>query len=191
MEDYEGSRTEFMKMLAEQDGPPAYVLRAQRVEDVWKQLLKRCRKERDELLDMPRTRLAQVAALIDKKWGLLAAFLRDSSNAEYLQSLHDEWQPTLRLELQATDSNTKIRKALHELDTSFSRFNRRWEKFVDDVSLRNVNYEREEYNNYYLVEKSAAFDSDRLAEMGFERLKLATHDDVYDAVPRLHKLDVI
>lgn len=191
MEDYEGSRAELMRMLAEQDGPPAFVLRAQRVEEVWEKLLARCRKERAELLDMPRTRLAQLAALIDQKWELLTAYLREHKSAEQLHALHDEWQPTLRAHLAATESNSKIRKAVKELRTSFARFNRRWETHVADVSLRNVNYERDEYNNYYLVEKSAAFGSDKLAEMGFERLEHATHDDIFVAIPALPELELI
>ena len=50
MDDYEGSRAEFMKMLAEHDGPPAYILRAQRVEQAWESLIRKCQNDQRELL---------------------------------------------------------------------------------------------------------------------------------------------
>ncbi len=185
LEDYEGSRAEFMKMLAEQDGPPAYVLRGQRVEQVWNELLQQCRRDREELLDMPRTRLAQVAALIDQRWSALEAFVANDHAAEYYGGLFAEWQPELRVQLDATTSDRKIRASLRELAKSFERFNTRWEKHVSKVSLSHVNFERDQYNDYYLVEKSAALGSDRIAEMGFERLKPCTHDDIRKEIPAL------
>ena len=71
IDDFEGSRTEFMELLAAQDELPAYILRAQRVEEVWESLVRRCEQEKRKLLELPRIRLAQVAALVDRKWELL------------------------------------------------------------------------------------------------------------------------
>ena len=84
LEDFEGSRTEFMKMLAEQDAPPAYIQRAQRVEQIWNELLNQCRQEFAERLEMPRVRLAQLAALIDHNWSTLAVYLLDDDAPPYL-----------------------------------------------------------------------------------------------------------
>ncbi len=183
-EEYEGSRTEFMKMLAEHDSPPAFVLRAQRVQSVWQNLLSECRKQRAELTDMPRTRLAQLAHLIDHDWPQLTAYM-PNDHAEFLKSLHGQWAPTLRGELLPTTSRRKIQKGIDELKSSFERFNRRWTECVSKTSLDRVNYEREQYNDYYLVEKAAALGSDKMAEMGFERLQLRTHDDILQELPLL------
>ena len=185
LEDYEGSRTEFMNMLAEQDHPPAYIMRAQRVEDAWQSLLRECRSHRDELLEMPKMRVGKLAQMIDSRWATLDAFV-SASRASYLQQLYEQWQPQLRAPVTFTNSSWKIRSALNEVRTSFERFNRRWEAYVRTVNLTDANYARIEYNNYYVVEKSAALGSDRLAEMGFEPLSPLAHDDILVAIPLLN-----
>lgn len=191
LEDYEGSRAEFMKMLAEHGSPPAYLVRAQRVEQVWQTLLNDCRKRQAELLSMPRTRLAQVAELIGHQWEKLAGYVSAPSQAAYLEQLHAEWKPTLRSLVQPTTSQRKIRAALWDLRSSFLRFNRRWENVIAEVDLGQVNYERSEYNDYYLVEKSAALGSDKLAEMGFERLRERTTEDLFAEIPLLKAVDLL
>lgn len=191
LEDFEGSRTEFMKMLAEHDGPPAYVLRAQRVEEVWLQLVQRCEQEKLELLDMPKTRLAQLGALIGHQWSSASCLVREPDFGEYLSELFERWQPKLRLPIEETTSQRKHKSAIVALSTSFERFNRRMRKFVSRQVLDNVNFERSEYNDYYLVEKAAAMGSDKLAAMGFEPLAMCTHDDLLEAVPLLNEPTVI
>lgn len=191
LEDYEGSRTEFMKMLAEHDGPPAYLLRAQRVEEAWSNLIRTCEKDKHEMLDMCRTRLAQLGALVDHRWERVSCLVKNDRYDAYLRELFDRWQPKLRLPMQPTTSLSKHRTALKDMGNSFARFNRRWNDYVNDVRLDHVNFERSEYNNYYLVEKSAALGSDKLAEMGFERLPTCTRDDVFEAVPKLTEPQIV
>ena len=191
MDEYEGSRAEFMKMLAEHDGPPAYILRAQRVEQAWESLIRKCQNDQRELLEMPRTRLAQVAALIDHDWTKVDAFVEENEFGPYLRGLHADWHPELRIQIDATTSLRKIRASLRDLANSFSRFNRRWDKRLSEINLEHVNYERREYNNYYLVEKAAALGSDKLAEMGFEPLVECTLDDVRNSVPLLRIPNVL
>lgn len=188
MSEYEGSRTEFLKMLAEQDSPPAYLMRAERVESVWQGVLDECRKQQYELLEMPRTRLAQLADLITLRFATLDCYVGNEM-AAYLAQLHQAWQPQLRVPLPATNQPSKICRAVKDLKASFLRFNRRWEAHVAKVDLSQVNYERDQYNDYYLVEKAAALGSDRLAEMGFERLAVCTHDDILTEFPTLRVPD--
>lgn len=190
-EDFEGSRAEFMKMLAEHDGPPAYLLRAQRVEEAWANIIRNCEREKDSMLDMCRTRLAQLGAIIDHRWDSVRCLVKNDCYDQYLEDLFQQWQPTLRVPLQPSTSLRQHRTAVSEMAASFARFNRRWTAYVSEVSLDHVNYERSEYNNYYLVEKSAALGSDKLAEMGFERLNMCTHDDLFEAVPLLTEPDTI
>ena len=187
-EDFEGSRTEFMKMLAEQDSPPAYLTRAQHVESIWRELLERCRAHRVQLQEMPRTRLAQLAHLIDHQWASLAHFV-SADMTSYLAQLHAEWKPTLRAELSPTTNARRIHAAMHDLRKSFSRFNQRWVHFVHELSLDELNYQRSQYNEYYLVEKAAALGSDKLAEMGFEKLPLVVAEDILVEIPLLRVPD--
>jgi len=191
LEDFEGSRTEFMKMLAEHDGPPAYVLRAQRVEEAWLNLVRRCEKEKHGMLEMSRTRIAQLGALVGHRWEAVSCHVRNEGYDKYLSELFGQWQPKLRLPLEQTDSLRKHRAALKELAQSFARFNRRWTEFLENVVIDNVNHERSEYNEYYLVEKSAAMGSDRIAEMGFEKLPMCTHADLFEAVPALIEPELV
>ena len=185
IEDYEGSRTEFMKMLAEHDAPPAYIQRAQRVEQVWESLLKSCRIARLEMLELVATRLGMLALLIDQRWDVLATHLTNPDVVPQLIGLYEELQPTIRVALEPTTSQRRIRSALKDLIASLERFNRRWQSYVDAVDLSSVNYERQQYNDYYLVEKSAALGSDKLAEMGFERLEDRSTSDVLSELPRV------
>ena len=133
---------------------------------------------------MPRIRLAQVAHLIDHNWNTLKAYVSEDM-AECLKLLHQQWQPTLRGELLPTTSGSKVRGAIRDLATSFKRLNARWQKCVAEISLSQVNYERSQYNDYYLVEKSAALGSDKLAEMGFERLSMFSKEDIMNELPLL------
>lgn len=185
IEDFEGSRTEFMKMLAEHDAPPAYIQRAQRVEQIWNEIVNQFRRDVAEWLEMPRVRLAQLAALIGHDWSSLTTYLLEDDAPKYLEDLHDQWKPTLRLPLEATTSQRRIVSSLKDLIRSFERLNARREAHLGNVDLAEVNYERQQFNDYYLVEKAAALGSDKLAEMGFQRLAPATHDDLRQQVPAL------
>ena len=183
IEDFEGSRTEFMKMLAEHDAPPAYVLRAQRVEQVCVSLLKHCHTVRHEMLELVATRLGMLAMQIDQHWDVLLTHVQNPEVVPKLEALHEDLQPKVRVPLEPTTSARRIRSALKDLIGSLERFNRRWQKFVDGVDLSTVNYERQQYNDCYLVEKSAALGSDKLAEMGFERLEDCTTVDILAELP--------
>ena len=173
-------------MLAEQDALPAYIMRANRVASAWQGILSNCFSARNEMLELPRLRLGQLAALVDRKFALLSPFVLEHHAASaQLERMHQEWAPKLRMELHPTNSPRKILAALSDLIASFERFNRRWESYVDGLSFETVNYERQQYNDYFLVEKAAALGSDRLAEMGFERLRMCGRDDVLAHFPRL------
>ncbi len=177
LEDYEGSQSELMKMLAEQNATPAYILRAQRVEGLWRALLTECEQHRNELLEMPRLRLAQVSAHVDGHWQQLSAFI-DTQSVCRLETLFQRWQPKLRVAIAPTKSPRKIRQALDDLTVSFERFNKRWTKYVGELGLSEINYQRTQYNDYYLVEKSAALGSDKLAEHGFRRLSPVNEQEI-------------
>ena len=185
LEDYEGSRAEFMKLLAEREEPPAFVQRAQRVEAAWEWLVRQCSRQRHELLEMPRMRLATVAAVIGQQWTSLSCCVGVRDDIDYLRELHEQWQPKLRVQISPASAPRKIHATVRDLCESFKRFNRRWEAQVAEVNLAGVNYERQAYNEFYIVEKAAALGSERLASHGFEPLTDKTAEDLMGELPSL------
>ncbi len=183
--DHEGSRREFLGVLAQFD-TPAFIKRARRVEDAEAQILSHCRGHRTALLEIPGIRLATAGALIAYKWESLGDYLREDGFSAYLDALYKEWEPQLRVEVLATDSRRKIRRTLRELVSSFENFNKKWAQFLRELDLTSVNQVREDYNNYYVCEKACAFDSEQIGQRGFERLPPMMPDDVVKKLPYLN-----
>ena len=182
--DHEGSRREFFELLQQLDDP-AFVRRAKAVQAAENGLFARCYRDRDELLEFPKLRLATLHALVGGEWSALAELLLDSNDREYLQELHDQWAPELRVPLSRTYQHRKLRKACEELITSFERFNRAWEKYVSSIDLAEVNRARENYNRYYVLEKACAFQSERIARDGFEELLMMQASELQERLPQL------
>lgn len=183
--DDEGSRREFLEFVAQFD-TPAFIRRARRTEEAAAQVLDFCRDNRNAFLEIPAIRLATAGVLVAHDWPALGKYLEDGNDADYLNSLHDEWKPQLRIQIQVTDSGRKIRRALRELATSFENFNRKWGLFTRELDLTDVNQVREDYNNYYVCEKACAFDSEEIGRQGFQELPPFTLDDVIKELPYLH-----
>ena len=186
--DYEGSRREFLELLGQLDDP-AFVRRARRVEETENGLRARCRAGRDELLRFPKLRLATVGAVVDFQWRELDIFFQDDDAADYLAALHGQWMPQLRSRV-CLGGAAKIRRVLRELRRSFCRFNRKWKTFLLDVDLAPVNKARDDYNRYYVIEKSCAFMSERIGQRGFQSLTSFTLDDIVKELPYLRELDL-
>ena len=182
--DHEGSRQEFLELLG-QLGDPAFVRRARMVEDVERGLINQCRVARNELLELPKMRIGRLAALIDHDWQRLGIFLSNASSADDLQNLHDTWSPELKLPVQPTNSSKKIVQALKELIASFEYFNKRWSKYLDQVSFDGINQIRDEYNQYYVIEKACAFQSDKIGQLGFQELRPYSVDELLGQLPLL------
>ena len=183
--DYEGSRGEMLKILADNDMPPAFIERARRTEAANDQVIQLAKKERYELLDMSRLRLGVLAEMIRQDWSLLKEFIEDDS-IEYLRALHSDWKPQLRVEVSASNQARRLKKAITELIESFSAFNRKWKTYVElEANYFEVNELREGYNKFYVVEKAAAFDSERLARDGFVELAPFTADELLQTLPYL------
>lgn len=166
-------RREFLQFLGEHD-TPAFLRRAQGVADAWKAVLQECDRKRDELLDMPRMRLGVLAETISHQWTELGKTLLDVTIAEKLHDMHAQWQPVLRVPVQPIQDPSRWSRAVDELIVAFERFNKRWEECAAEFNLNHVNALRDGYNKYYVIEKSCAFDSDRIGAEGFEELEHAT-----------------
>lgn len=190
----DSERQEFLRFAAEFDAP-AFIRRAQATTAATEGLFERCEAARDEMLALPKTKLAMLAAVIDRKWSTLTPSLFAGTEAEstgatrwtaeYLESLYDQWKPTLRVHVESSESPRLVKKAVSELEIAFQRFNKRWQQHIDALDLVPVNQIRTDYNNYYVVEKACAFDSERIGRDGFEPLEPITREQILERVPLL------
>src|SRR4029079_11059306 len=128
----------------------------------WTVLVERCERERELLLEMPRLRLARLFALVPADLSL-SSLLQSPEDADYLARLHDDWHPRLRSRLHPARSSAELARAVADLNASFTRFNRRWTKALNELDLRRINALREAYNRYYLLKKECALRSTRIA----------------------------
>ncbi|MBY0527576.1 MAG: hypothetical protein K2R98_29535 [Gemmataceae bacterium] len=163
---------------------PAYVRRAQRVEEGFALLVERCRIWRDEHLEMVRVRLALLHALAGE-WEVLNPCLADGDQLRVLKSLHADLKPRLQHPIAATTSERTLKRALRELIESIERFNQRWREFLRTLDLGPLNALRDGYNRYYLLEKECAVRSPRVARQGFRRLEPLTLAELETLLPVL------
>jgi hypothetical protein len=171
------------QFLAHYDAP-AYIRRARRVQDLYEQLLARCRAQRDEWLVVLRVELGLLRARAGD-WAALAPWLVDNAQFAVLQQLTELLQPRLRVVVKPTRSARGLRRGLHALVALVERFNRRWLAYLADVDLAEINAERAAYNRYYLLEKECAMRSARLAREGFRRLEPLDMQTLAVALPPL------
>jgi hypothetical protein len=163
---------------------PAYMRRARNVQHAWEQLLERCRRKREELIPMVRSRLGVLHGLAGE-WPRLLPYFADAEQIAVLESLVMWVEPRVAAPVERTTSARVLRNALAELNESLARFNRRWQAFVPEVKLDEVNALRDGYNRYYLIEKECAIRSPLLARQGYRKLEPVTHEEVLAALPLL------
>jgi hypothetical protein len=178
----EGDR--ILRQFVAQYDAPAYVRRAQQVQQALESLLGHCRQKRDEWLVMVRTRLGLLGALAGD-WDRVQRLLAGTDQLEILRQLCTSLEPRLRVQLEPTGSSRALGQALRELCESLERFNRRWLSYVPTVDLTELNRLRDGYNRYYLLEKECAVRSVRLALQGFQRLEPFTTADLLSLFPAL------
>lgn len=133
---------------------------------------------------MVRLNLGILQALAGQ-WLTLRPLLADDEQLRVLQTLHDELTPSLRVPVEPTLIQRKLRRALVTLKESLERFNRAWRDYLQQVDLNRVNELREGYNRWYLLEKECALRSPRLARLGFHPLEPFTLDELTRRLPLL------
>jgi len=173
----------FNRVLGRYD-VPAYIRRAQQVQDAFDQLVARCRQQRDEWLTLTRIRLGQLHGLAGS-WERLRPLLAGEGQIQLLRQLYAALAPRLRLPVRRSNSRRVLRRALVELCDSIERFNKRWQVFLAAVDLTPVNAVRDGYNRYYLVEKECAVRSARLARQGFLPLPPVRQEEIEALLPVL------
>jgi len=170
-------------------GAPAFVRRARQVQDAFDELVRRCQKQRDEWLDqvrIPWKWLMEMAGNLEALRPLLA----DADSFDRLNEL----AAILAIPVQDCGrtpvSIRWLRKGLCELRDSIERFDHRWQKFLVDLNLVEINRQRENYNRYYVLEKECALRSVRLARLGFIPLAPITAEDLFALLPLLPLPDI-
>ncbi|MBI3464018.1 MAG: hypothetical protein HY000_13315 [Planctomycetes bacterium] len=163
---------------------PAFLRRARRVADAWQVLVEQCRSRREAWLELPKLRLGTLVALAGD-WDAVGQLLADTGDAQYLREMFDQWRPELRMPVAPTNSVRMLRVAAQQMNASFARFNRRWEQFIAELDLMEINRLRAGYNQYYVLEKECIVRSARIAREGFRPLPPATTDDLLALFPTL------
>jgi hypothetical protein len=181
MFEYEGSRSEFLKLLAEFGEEPAFIARARAPEIALDALLRACVAKRDEMLEWPKFHLAMLAHQIGRDWSRLGSLLAVPESVTMLAELHANMPNDKPVE---TNWLASDKAALVRFLESAERFNRNWRAYLDGLDLELVNKPRRDFNQFYLLEKDCAFGSERITE-GFEPLAMIDHADLYRRFPLL------
>ncbi|TWU56470.1 hypothetical protein Poly51_23810 [Rubripirellula tenax] len=160
MFDHEGSRVEFLKILAEMGEEPAFIARARAPEVALTALLKSCEIRRAEMLLWPRRHFTALRRRVSDDWDRLAPLLIDSDSQLVFNKLATELPD---LDVPGGSLLPSDKKLLRAFLESAGRFNTAWLRFLDVAGLDKVNRLRDDYNQYYPMEKSCAFGSDTAA----------------------------
>ena len=181
MLDYEGSRGEFLKLLAEFGEEPAFLARARAPQIALDALLQACETKRNDLLKWPNLHLAVLAQQIGRDWSRLGPFLVDPASVAILEAMHAAITQIERVQREwlVTD-----RIALRRFLESAARFNDSWRTYVDGLDLEPVNAPRKEFNRFYVLEKACAFGSERVTD-GFEPLAMIDREYIFQRFPLL------
>ena len=181
MFDYEGSRSEFLKLLAECGEEPAFLARARAPQIALDAMLRTCETKRDEMLKWPRFHLSMLARQIRNDWSQLGSLFADPKSVAVLAALHESVHAaTTGQPNWLTSDNAALRQFLE----SAERFNRNWKAYIDGLDLEPVNKPRRDFNQFYVLEKSCAFGNDRVTE-GFEPLGMIGSAHLYERFPLL------
>ncbi len=168
---------------------PAYIRRAQQVQEALAALLGRCRKQRQQWLKEGKWVLQDLAA-IASSWDDLSSWLPDGTDPDSFPRLAQtlEAQVVFR---PGPASTRKLLRALTRLAEWLEAFNRRWHSFLLKLDLHPLNNLRDSYNRYYVLEKECALRSARLARLGFQPLEPLTVDELLRHFPLLPKLGLV
>lgn len=183
MFDYEGTRGEFLKILAEMGEEPAFISRGNAPQIALDDLLNVCTAHRQEQLKWPRRHFTTLRRRVSGDWSRLKSYLADQKGVDLLLALEGQL---------ASDERdyswfflTTDKRALRQFYESAERFNKHWSAFITGAGLDHVNELRENYNRFYPMEKACAFGNDSVnkgfqplppldASMLFERFPLLT-----------------
>jgi hypothetical protein len=168
MFDYEGSRNEFLKLLAEFGEEPAFVARAKTAPLAIESLLHNCSAKREEMMEWPYRRLANLAQCIGGNWQRIAPLFAKPESVAELQALHAHM--SFKGAAYSSWPATKEGSLRQYLDSA-KRFNRAWHAYLAGIHYESVNKPLRDYNQYYPLETACAFGNEMLGD-GFQPLAM-------------------
>jgi hypothetical protein len=181
--DDEGTRLDLMRLLVELGEEPAFVKRSQEAREAVNQLYLKCARDRERMLEVPRIHLGELALSLRGDWSRLGSYLKNGANHRVFAKLYEEWKP------EKIDSGISwfrtIRGSLNTFLVSVKHFNREWEAYLRQIDLESVNEVLSDYNKYYPIEMSCAFDNQDVARLAFRPLEMLTRDKLLEDFPLL------
>lgn len=181
MFDYEGSRSEFLKLLAEFGEEPAFIARGRAPQIALRALLNGCEAKREEMLEWPTFHLSALAQRVGNDWPRLGPLLATPESVTSLKDLH------AKLPVKKPNQASWLvsdRAALGYFLESAQRFNRNWQDYLDRLDLESANKPRRDFNQFYALEKACAFGSEIAAE-GYEPLGMIDKAYLQERFPLL------
>ncbi len=182
MFDYEGSRGEFLKILAEFGEEPAFIARGLAPQIALDELVQSCRTQRDTMLEWPKRRYADLFCRVGGDWTRLERNFASHEEIGKLKLLHGELSSGRSTSSDLFQTN---RSALRQFVQSANKFNEIWTVFLHNISLDAVNKPRRDYNACYLLEKGCAFDR-VMNENDFVPLEMVNRDYLWQTFPLLN-----
>jgi len=182
-EDFEGSRAEFLKCLAEQGEVPAFLRRAQSVDEALVKLLEQCKSQRAVMLRWPWMHLCILADRLSHDWSLLGPYLADNRHVTCFEHLYVEWKVLLEAKAVSSNAWRSTPRILRDFVEAVQRFNKAWNKFLVDLNLEDINHLRRDFNTHYPVEKACAFASEDVERLGFTPLDPVTIEQLHAEFP--------
>lgn len=181
MTDFEGSRSEFLNLLAELGEQPAFIRRATAVEETTEHLNRQCRSVYESLTKWPRIHLANLTYRVGDNWSKCGEILTNPTDMDAFRDLATQWGSA---DARVTERHWTMRRAMREFINSAERFNRSWIYSLDQLNFDQANEARRKYNQYYPVEKECAFGG-QLGSWKFETVDMLTRDSVLEQLPPL------
>jgi hypothetical protein len=124
-----------------------------------------------------------LAIVLRGDWSRLSSYLKNGADYQTFAELHEKWKP------EKIDSGIRwfrtIRGSLKAFLISIEHFNREWETYLRQIDLESVNEVLSEYNKYYPIEMSCAFDNQDVARLAFHPLEMLTRDKLLADFPLL------
>ncbi|MEO1526792.1 MAG: hypothetical protein AAFX06_15255 [Planctomycetota bacterium] len=151
-------RQEFLRILVDLGEEPAFVSRARAPQAALDGLVAAYEKRREELLRWPRRHFTALRSRVRGDWQRLRKHCREEDANRLLESLSSELSELAPYDNGPFMSDRALLKAFVE---SGRRFNSEWQAILEEDELTEVNRVRREYNEYYPIEKAAAFGTDR------------------------------
>jgi hypothetical protein len=170
--------TEVKEMMGLFD-TPAFARRGHDLEITLRRLHDRCRNARGELLDMVQLRLRQWSRAVTGP---------DDWPGVFTASIEPLWPLALAEPPRWSQTPAPIRRQriiAGELISAVLRFNRRWQRFLEQLNLEPINIVIDHYNRYYVLEKECVMGSARLAARHFQPVPLLSTSTLSNDHPPL------